>query len=70
MGNMEQVIENLAYAEHSQPHNLTSDELALVSKARDAYVSLTAVACTGANIVCRVPTMSISPESSNSTTKR
>ena len=47
MGNMEQVIENLAYAEHSQPHNLTSDELALVSKARDAYVSLTAVACTG-----------------------
>ena len=47
MGNMEQVIENLAYAEHSQPHNLTSDELALISKARDAYVSLTAVACTG-----------------------
>jgi predicted aldo/keto reductase-like oxidoreductase len=47
MGNMEQVIENLAYAEHSQPHNLTSDELALIGKARDAYVSLTAVACTG-----------------------
>ena len=47
MGNMEQVIENLAYAEHSQPHNLTPDELALISKARDAYVSLTAVACTG-----------------------
>jgi len=47
MGNMEQVIENLAYAEHSQPGNLTSDELALIGKARDAYVSLTAVACTG-----------------------
>ena len=47
MGNMEQVIENLAFAEHSQPHNLTSDELALIGKARDAYVSLTAVACTG-----------------------
>ena len=47
MGNMEQVIENVAYAEHSQPHNLTSEELTLISKARDAYVSLTAVACTG-----------------------
>jgi predicted aldo/keto reductase-like oxidoreductase len=47
MGSMEQVIENLAYAEHSQPGNLKSDELALIGKARDAYVSLTAVACTG-----------------------
>jgi len=43
MGNMEQVIWKFAYAEHSQPHNLTSDELALISKARDAYVSLTAL---------------------------
>ena len=47
MGNMEQVVENLAYAEHSQPGNLTADELALIGKARDAYISLTAVACTG-----------------------
>ena len=47
MGSMEQVIENLAYAEHSQPRNLTADEMALIGKARDAYVSLTAVACTG-----------------------
>jgi len=47
MGNMEQVVENLAYAEHSQPGNLTADELALIGKAKDAYISLTAVACTG-----------------------
>ena len=46
MGNMEQVVENLAYAEHSQPNNLTADELALIGKVRDAYVSLTAVSCT------------------------
>ena len=47
MGNMEQVKENVAYAENSQPHNLTADDLALIGRVRDAYVSLTAISCTG-----------------------
>ncbi|MGP8080028.1 MAG: aldo/keto reductase [Dehalococcoidales bacterium] len=47
MGSMEQVMQNVAYAEHSQPHNLTADDLALIGRVRDAYVSLTAVSCTG-----------------------
>jgi predicted aldo/keto reductase-like oxidoreductase len=47
MGNMEQVKENVAYAENSQPHNLTADDLALIGRVREAYVSLTAVSCTG-----------------------
>ena len=47
MSNMQQVVENVGYAEHSQSHNLTADELALIGRARDAYLSLTAVACTG-----------------------
>jgi len=44
---MEQVKENVAYAENSQPHNLTADDLALIGRVRDAYVSLTAISCTG-----------------------
>jgi predicted aldo/keto reductase-like oxidoreductase len=47
MSNMEQVIENVGYAEHSQTHNLTADELAVVGRARDAYLSLGPVSCTG-----------------------
>ena len=43
---MEQVVENVAYAEHSQPHNLTADELALIGRVRDAYLSLSQVSCT------------------------
>jgi len=46
MSTMQQVIENIGYAENSQPHNLTAAELALIERARDAYVSLTAVSCT------------------------
>ncbi|NTV38186.1 MAG: aldo/keto reductase, partial [Anaerolineales bacterium] len=40
MSTMQQVVENIASAEHSQPHNLTADELALVRRVRDAYFSL------------------------------
>ena len=46
MGSMQQVVENVATAEHSQPHNLTADEVALVGRVKDAYFS-DAVACTG-----------------------
>ena len=45
MNKMEQVVENVAYAEHSTPHNLTSDELALIGRVRDAYISQ-GVSCT------------------------
>jgi hypothetical protein len=47
MSNMEQVIENVSYAEHSQPHNLTAEELAVVAQARDTYLALGPVSCTG-----------------------
>ena len=46
MSKMEQVVENVAYAEHSQPHNLTADELALIRRVRDAYRSLSPISCT------------------------
>ncbi len=46
MGSMQQVVENVASAEHSQPNNLTADEVALVGRVKDAYFS-DAVACTG-----------------------
>ena len=47
MSTMEQVVENVAAAEHSQPHNLTADELALIGRVRDAYRSLSQISCTG-----------------------
>jgi hypothetical protein len=46
MSTMRQVEENVAYAEHSQPHNLTAEELALIKRVRDAYLSLSQISCT------------------------
>ncbi|MFZ1914902.1 MAG: aldo/keto reductase [Dehalococcoidales bacterium] len=46
MSTMGQVIENVAYTEHSQPSNLTADELALIERVREAYFSLNQVSCT------------------------
>ena len=46
MSNMQQVVENVAYAEHSEPHNLTPGNLALIGQVRDAYRSLSPVLCT------------------------
>ena len=46
MSNMQQVIENVAYAENSQPHNLTKDDLALIGLVKDAYLSQ-GISCTG-----------------------
>ena len=45
MSNMQQVIENVGYAEYSQPHNLTADELTLIGRVRDAYLSQ-GISCT------------------------
>jgi hypothetical protein len=46
MSKMEHVIENVASAAHSQPDNLTPADLALVSRVKDAYHSLSPVSCT------------------------
>ena len=46
MSTMQQVVENVATAEQSQPNNLTHDELALIGRVRDVYRSLSPVACT------------------------
>ena len=46
MSTMEQVVENVASAEHSEPHNLTADDLALIARVRDTYLSLSEISCT------------------------
>ena len=46
MSKFEHVVENVAFAEHSQPHNLSKDELALIGQVRDTYRSLGPVSCT------------------------
>ena len=46
MSKMEQVVENVAVAEYSTPHNLTADELALIGRVRDAYLSFNPISCT------------------------
>ena len=60
-----------AYAEHSQPHNLTAEELALIGRVRDAY-RITDCRCPVplAGIACPVPTMWIFPVSSSFTMKQ
>ena len=45
MGSMQQVIENVASAEHSEPYNLTADEVTLIGRVRDAYLS-NGISCT------------------------
>ena len=46
MSKMDHVVENVAYAGHSQPHNLNVGELALIRRVRDAYLSLSPPSCT------------------------
>jgi hypothetical protein len=52
---MAQVKENIAFAEHSQPHNLTADEGKLVAQIHDAYLSLSPVACNGCQLCMPCP---------------
>jgi len=47
MSTMEQVVENVASAERSRPGILTADELALIDRAREGYLALSPVPCTG-----------------------
>lgn len=47
MSTMTQVEENLVYAERSRVGLLTTEELALVARARDLYCELSPIPCTG-----------------------
>jgi len=47
MSTIQQVRENVAYAEDAQPHNLNVDEMALIGRVRDTYLSLNQISCTG-----------------------
>jgi hypothetical protein len=47
MSKIVQVMENVAFAENSQPHNLTSNQLELIERVRDAYLSMSPISCTG-----------------------
>ena len=55
MSTMEQVVENITFAEHSQPPNLTDNEVKFVGQVRDAYLSLTPVDCNGCQICMPCP---------------
>jgi hypothetical protein len=46
MSNMQQVIEDIGIAEQSSARSLTADELALIGRARDTYLSLSPISCT------------------------
>jgi predicted aldo/keto reductase-like oxidoreductase len=47
MNTLEQLKENLQAADHSEPNSLTSQELELISKARDLYREVGYIGCTG-----------------------
>ena len=55
MSTMEQVVENIAFAEHSQPHNITANEVKFIVQVRDAFLSLTPVDCNGCQICMPCP---------------
>jgi uncharacterized protein len=55
MSTMAQVKENIAFAEHSQPHNLTADEANLIAEVRAAYTALSPVACNGCQVCMPCP---------------
>jgi len=46
MSTMEQVVENVEIAGRSGPGTLTADELAVIDRAREAYVGLSPIPCT------------------------
>jgi predicted aldo/keto reductase-like oxidoreductase len=55
MSTMEQVVENVSFAEHSQPHNLTANEIKFIRQVHDAYLSLTPIDCNGCQICMPCP---------------
>ena len=55
MSKMEHVTENIGLVEHSQAHSLTKEELALIARARDAYLSLSPISCTACKYCAPCP---------------
>ncbi len=55
MSNMQQVDENLASAERSAVHSLSSEELELINRVRNAYQDRTSVPCTKCNYCMPCP---------------
>lgn len=55
MSKMEHVIENIAVAEQSQPHNLSTDDMALIKRVRDVYFTLTPINCTACRYCAPCP---------------
>ena len=55
MSTMEQVVENITFAKHSQPHNLTANEVKFIGQVRDTFLSLTPVDCNGCQICMPCP---------------
>ncbi len=47
MSTMQQVVENVATADSSGANSLSSDEVALIDRVRDAYQNLAPIPCTG-----------------------
>lgn len=47
MSNMDQVVQNVTYAGRSGPNTLTTREIALFKRVREAYKSLAPIPCTG-----------------------
>ena len=56
MSTMEQVVENVAAAEHSGPGTLTEDELALIGRVEQAYRGLSPIPCTDCGYCMPCPT--------------
>ena len=56
MSKFEHVVENVAFAEHSEPHNLKANELALIGQVRDAY------RLAGSGLMYRVPVLYALPQ--------
>jgi len=55
MSTMQQVIENVASAEHSEPGQLTKDELSFVDEIRKAYLGSGPIPCTKCNYCMPCP---------------
>ena len=62
MSTMQQVEENLEYAERARPGLLGADELAVVAQVRDLYRELSAIPCTACRYCMPCPQSVLIPE--------
>jgi len=59
---MRQVEENLVYADHSEPHLLSDEELELIEEVKQAYLHLGFIGCTGCRYCMPCPNGVAIPE--------